>query len=223
MNDASIWDEMHKSLYNPQEFVPSSYAVEKEKSFPKGSQVIDLGGGTGMDAVYFLEKGHKVTILDISDYALSIAKKVAEEKGLGKNLICIKTDFGLDDLPILSESCDVAYSRIALNYFPRKETSQIFASIYKALKKGGKAYITLKSPDDVQEIGYLNKVAEVYEPGVFIDNGILRSRFSKEDLGTMLVNSGISKFSVNAYCENLGESGGKKLQLITNEIIFEKL
>ena len=34
----------------------------------------------------------------------------------------------------------------------------------------GKAYLTFKSPADIEEMEYLTKATSVYEPNVFIDN-----------------------------------------------------
>jgi len=47
---------------------------EKELQFPNGSVVVDLGGGTGEDALYFMQTGHSVVLFDISEYALKVAK-----------------------------------------------------------------------------------------------------------------------------------------------------
>jgi hypothetical protein len=70
---------------------------------------------------------------------------------------------------------------------------------------------------------YLEKSASIYEPGVFIEGGMLRSRFTLEQLEDMLKKAGISKFEVKPYKEDLGEKKeGHHPVLHVNEISFSK-
>ena len=56
MDDAKRWDIIHQRTSQESDR-HSVYAEEKEKLFPRGSIVCDLGGGTGDDAIYFLRNG----------------------------------------------------------------------------------------------------------------------------------------------------------------------
>ncbi len=67
-------------LERPKDRNASNYAMDKEKLFPRNSIVCDLGGGDGIDSLYFIEKGHKVYLYDISDLALKLAVERAKEK-----------------------------------------------------------------------------------------------------------------------------------------------
>src|SRR3989344_5707075 len=173
-DDAKRWDEIHKRLAN-EDYGHSIYAEKVEPQFPRNAVVVDLGGGTGADVVFFLRKGHNVFLLDVSEYALDEAKRRAKEAVVDKKLTVQKIDFGHDKLPLQSGSCDVIYSRVALNYFPKERTTGLFYEIYEALKKGGKAYVTLKSPRDTEEMRFLESTSVIFEPYVFIQNGQLRS------------------------------------------------
>ena len=62
--DAQKWDEVHKGSLN-EEKTHSQYAQDKERLFPRGSIVCDLGGGTGEDILYFLKQGHSVVLFEI--------------------------------------------------------------------------------------------------------------------------------------------------------------
>lgn len=222
LDDAKRWDYIHQKTHEDGDG-HSVYAEEKEKLFPRGSVICDLGGGTGADAVYFLKMGHSVILFDISEFALNVAQKKAKEAGVEKALVVKQVDFGLHELPLQDNSIDVAYSRISLHYFPTNETIGIFSSIFKALKPGGSAYITFKSPDDEREMEYLRENAAEYEQDVFIENGQLRGRFSVEKLKEMLLQAGISNFQVHPYKEALKSDGGGNQQvLLLNEIIFSK-
>lgn len=222
--DINRWNKVHKRKHEEGNDGHSVYAEEKEALFPRGCVVCDLGGGTGDDALYFLRKGHVVILLDISDFAINIAEKKAKDNGFEKSLVTKQIDFGLHELPLNDNSLDVAYSRISLNYFPGDETIWLFSAIYKALKPGGYAYLTLKSDQDTEEMEYLKEAAVEYEPGVYIENGQLRSRFTVEQLKDMLSRSGIQNFGVHPYNEQLGaDKTGHKQILHLNEIIFTKV
>ncbi len=45
-------------------------------------EIFDIGGGPGRYALYLAEKGHKVTLLDLSKRNIAVAKEKALEKGI---------------------------------------------------------------------------------------------------------------------------------------------
>ena len=45
-------------------------------------EILDIGGGPGRYAMYLAEKGHKVSLLDLSKKNIEIAKEKSEEKGI---------------------------------------------------------------------------------------------------------------------------------------------
>jgi ubiquinone/menaquinone biosynthesis C-methylase UbiE len=221
LDDAKRWDLIHQQ--SEDNTVHSHYAEEKEKLFPRGSLVVDLGGGGGQDALYFLRNGHSVVVLDVSEHALSQCRELAKANGFDKQLVTQQVDFGLHKLPIKPNSVDAAYSRISLNYFGKNHTTKLFTDIYNMLKPGGKAYLTFKSPADIEEMEYLTKATSVYEPNVFIDNDQLRSRFTAEQLTEMLKKTGIANFQVNPVEEELAaRKEGHKSKLFVNEIVITK-
>jgi len=220
--DSQRWDIYHQKTYL-EDTNNSKYAEEREILFPRNCIIVDLGGGTGNDALYFLRKGHDVIILDISEFALNTAKERAKKEKLDQKLIVKQVDFGLHAIPIKPNSVDIAYSRISLNYFGREDTIRLFKDIYNILKIGGKAYLTFKSSEDLEEMQYLEKRASLYEPNVFIDNGQLRSRFEEDQLRSMLTEAGIKNYSVSSYDEILtGNKENHKNSLPANEVVFTK-
>ena len=222
ITDEERWDLIHQKTHT-ENTLHSKFAEDVEKNFPRSSIVLDIGGGTGSDALYFLRKGHKVVLLDISAFALKLAQSRAKEENFGDKLVLKKIDFGFEDMPIKPNSVDIVYSRISLNYFGAKHTTKIFRDILTLLKNGGKAFLSFKSPDDESEMEYLRNIASVYEENVFIENGQLRSRFTKEQIEVMLKNAGIQSYVVNPYKEDLtGYRKDHKNILFTNVISFTK-
>ena len=206
----------------------SLYAADKERQFPRNSDVCDLGGGTGTDSLYFASKGHTVTLVDIADETFAKANARAEEQGLAEKFKTVQCDFSFGVLPLEDEAYDVVYSRLALHYFEPQVTAQLFAEIYRILRPGGRTYLTLKSPDDAAEMAFLATTAVEEENGLFNENGRLKSRYTIERLKEILADAGIpeSAYSVESYVEKLGndndivKSGNS--EFVVNEVTLKK-
>jgi S-adenosylmethionine-dependent methyltransferase len=50
------------------------------------ARVLDVGGGTGLDAIPFAKQGHQVTLLDYSGEMIGEAKRSAEEAGVSDRI-----------------------------------------------------------------------------------------------------------------------------------------
>lgn len=221
MKDSDRWDIVHERLHKEDQ-VHSQYAGDVVDEFPEGSIIAELGGGTGNDALYFLSKGHSVVLLDISVFALKKAEDRAKKQGLDAKLITKQCDFGLEKLPLKDNSIDIAYSRISLNYFDAERTSIILHDIFRILKPGGMAFLTFKSPEDEVEKEILEETASIFEPGVYIQGGQLRSRFSKEQLEGILRTAHVKEFKIDPYQEELPEIKGVNPVLYVNNVTFTK-
>lgn len=206
--------------------LPSDYAVKVESEFPRTAKICDLGGSSGVDALYFVSKGYEVTIVDISDAALDRAKLRAVAVGKANQLNTILDDYSDATISIAENTYDVVYARLSLHYFNRDTTKRLLAEINKKLKPQGKAYLTFKSPADTAELEHLKRTAKEVEPGIFAEEGIIKSRFTKDDLNQLLKEAGISNFAVKEIAEDFSgkndsiKSGNN--QLLLNEVRFTK-
>jgi len=223
-NLVSYWNQSHKKYLNKTQRNTSHYAIEREKQFPRKCNVIDLGGGFGIDSIYFAEKGHNVTLVDISPLALKEAEKLANSRHL--SIKTIQLNLETDAFPIKTESIGVVYSRLALHYFDVDTTKRIFQEIYRVLNENGKTFLTLKSPRDAVELEFLKQNSQQIEPGIFLEEGYIRSRYSKTQLENILKEANIHSFIIEPYIEKLDstkdyiKSGGK--QFLLNEVIISK-
>lgn len=219
-----IWDTSHSNIPSGKDF--SRYAESQLSEIEPNSSVCDLGGGTGADSILFAQKGHRVTLYDISPLALERAKDKATELELELNTV--QSDFGSEEFTLPADSFNFIYSRLALHYFPSTQLARILASVYSSLRAGGKAKITLKSPTDEKEMEFLKSTAEEVEPGVFSEEGQIKTRFSLAQLKVILQQASIpdNSYSLDEISEDLGgrvdavKSGNKVMSL--NEITITK-
>ncbi len=115
---------------------------------------------------------------------------------------------------------------MSLHYFYPERTTEIIKDIYRVLKTGGTAYIVVKSPEDKKEMEWLENNTKQLEEGIFHENGLIKTRFSKEQYRNFLRNVGISDFSINDYTEQFGDQKifvkSKADKLLYIEIIIKK-
>jgi len=222
----TYWNNSSASI--PDDKDVSNYAIEKEKLFPRESVICDLGGGTGADALYFLQKGHQVTLIDVSDLALSKALTTARNLGFEDLIKTKQHDLNTGQLPLQADTYDVVYSRLALHYFRSAILSQLISGIYAALKSNGVAYLTLKSPDDQAEMKYLEETSAKLEDGVFDEDGHIKTRFNIKQLEQILLSADLPKgaFKIRRCIEKLDGRKDKvksgSTQLLINEIELHK-
>lgn len=199
----SHWNK--STFERPQNRKPSNYAIDKEKMFPRNSVICDLGGGDGTDSLYFLEKGHKVYLYDISDIGLKRAEESAKKKGFADKLVAKQIDLSEDNIPAEDNFFDVVYSRLSLHYFYPKRIAEILKDVYRILKDERIAYIVVKSPEDENEMSWLKSNTKKLGEGIYSEGGLIKTRFTKEQYRNFLKNAGISNFSLNDYIERFGK------------------
>ena len=200
----SHWNKSHEG--HPQNRPSSKYGIEKEKLYPRNSIICDLGGGDGTDSLHFLRKGHTVFLYDISKSALKMAIQKAGREGLESKLKTFQMDLAKGKIPIQENIFDVLYSRLSLHYFYQDKTIEILKEVHRVLKDSGIAYIAVKSPKDIKEMQFLRNNSREIDKGVFVDNeGMTKSRFTKEQYKEMLKKADIANFEINEYTEHFGK------------------
>jgi len=169
---------------------PSIFAHWVINLFPHKGNLLDLGAGQGQDSRFFAQRGYNVTMTDISDVALDIAKQK-----LAKSIhsrITIRAHDLTTPLPFPDNAFEIVYSHLALQYFDAKTTHMIFEEIYRILKPGGMAACLLNSIHD-PDYHSGNEI----EPGLIVINGIYKHYFSDATILPF-----INKFHVLVLDEN---------------------
>lgn len=143
----SIWDDFHILKSNNPKNPQLIYEREPDMDtlnrlifdLEPNSNILDLGSGDGIDAIYFASKGFNITALDISEVAVN------ELKQKSPNIDCRVYDIKSANIPYPDEYFDLIYSRLSLHYFDRYDLNLIIHNIKSKLKKGGVLYITSKT------------------------------------------------------------------------------
>jgi tellurite methyltransferase len=80
------WDKRYREGYYSGVLEPHRLLQEFWHLMPAGL-VVDIASGTGRDALFLAEKGFPVCAIDLSNEALRIIRKDAENRGIGVSLI----------------------------------------------------------------------------------------------------------------------------------------
>ena len=75
-HEAVYWNERAKTMYDDEDYcAPRVKAFLEFVDIPAGASVIDIASGIGVLTLPLIEKGCRVTAVDISDYSLDVLKK----------------------------------------------------------------------------------------------------------------------------------------------------
>lgn len=164
----SEWNRLNNP-YTRVEYCSTVYLIEKY--FPKTGHIIDIGSGAGRYSLELLKKGYKVSLLDISNNELEIAKRKIEESNLIAEKYYCKSALELDFLQ--DETFDGALVMGPLYHIHSLEDRQkVLQDTYRILKKNGVALISyintwgaLKAsasefPESFQDIEHFQKYIE---------------------------------------------------------------
>ncbi len=98
-------------------------------------RVLDVGGGDGMDAIYYAKMGHLVTLTDCAPTMLAEARKSAETEGVLDRLTLYQTD--QNTLPDLDgqQPFDLILCHMMIEFVP--DTRILLKNMCKLLANGG--------------------------------------------------------------------------------------
>lgn len=107
---------------------------------PENSLILDIGCGTGRDAKYFIEHGHRVVGIDICEpFILELQKTTPGEYSIG--------DIVDGDSLVYKREYDALWSNTSLVHLSRWEAKQVMQNCFRALKKWGCFFVGTKYSD----------------------------------------------------------------------------
>lgn len=147
--------------------------------------ILDLGCGLGRHALYFTQKGFKVTAVDLSAEAIAFNIEMQEEQGA--DYLCKRAD--MMKLPFANDAFDRVFSYHVISHQDTAGVQQVLQEIARVLKPGGKVFLTLCSKEHYafSEEGFprvdentvlKTEGAEEDVPHFFADKEILKKLFT---------------------------------------------
>lgn len=140
VNDTAYWDRYYKTGICSTE--PSLFARYVVQQMEPGRKLIELGCGNGRDAVYFSQKGMKVTAIDLSAQAITTLLEQEIEN------VCFVLGSFVENEVHKTNSYDYAYSRFTLHAIDEEQENLLLDNVYKGLQPGGKFFIEVRSIHD---------------------------------------------------------------------------
>ncbi len=90
------WDHRYRAE-GARSTEPAAFLVEVAPQLQPGSHILDVGGGSGRNAIWLAQQGHQVTIADISEPGLDLARDAARKAGV--EVATVLMDFDTDPIP----------------------------------------------------------------------------------------------------------------------------
>lgn len=136
--DESALDEWKRLKEHPFEFIFTTF--EMDRFIKEGDSILDIGGGPGRYSIYYAKKGHPVTLIDLSDGNIAMAKKRARQNKV-KISAYAKDCLGLEDLN-LGLFDHVFLMGPLYHLLNEKDRVKAVEIALKHLKKGGHLYVS---------------------------------------------------------------------------------
>ena len=132
--------QFHPTAGLPWEIGHHDKNIEEVLDCQSGS-VLELGCGSGNDAIWFAKKGFNVTAVDISEKEINLAKE--KSKGISN------INYIVDDVHSFStkENFDIIYDRGCIHNNQSSLVDILFPKLYQLLKDDGKIIILTGNPN----------------------------------------------------------------------------
>ncbi len=166
---------------------PSEDSVYLAKKWQEegAHSILDLGCGRGRHALYFTQKGFKVTAVDLSAEAIEYNIKFQKEQGV--DYLCKRAD--MMNLPFANDAFDRVFSYHVISHQDTTGVQHVLQEISRVLKPEGKVFLTLCAKEHYafseenfprldENTVLKTEGAEVEVPHFFADKKILKKLFA---------------------------------------------
>jgi SAM-dependent methyltransferase len=177
---ASFWDGLFRHRratgrdLNPEGFWATQWLQLLD--LPAGQAALDLGCGTGGDALALARHSVQVVGLDYSHEAIAQAREKSSALGVPATFVC--ADMAAP-LPFADRRFDVVMSNVAIHCLPAVDLRATLQEIARVLVPGGRFLFHVNSLEDMR---FRPKVrVHELEPGYFLESDGQTIHFFSED------------------------------------------
>ncbi|MET8864386.1 class I SAM-dependent methyltransferase [Nonomuraea sp. NPDC004580] len=165
-----LWNEHHRKYWHSEErSTPTPLAHLLAAQLSPGRRILELGCGSGRDAVHLQSLGHTVTASDFSEFAVRENVHAWRTSGVRFLIQDLRTPLAF---PV--GAFDAVYARLSLHYFSDSVTRDIFREVHRVLRPGGLILFSCRSIDDP-----LYGQGEKLGPQLYRSGGQVRHFFSE--------------------------------------------
>jgi SAM-dependent methyltransferase len=150
----AYWDDFYTRNHI---MTPSQFCVSVCTDIPESSTILELGSGSGRDALFFARCGHNVVGVDLSKSAIQSCNAKASEMGL-RHIEFVQGDLGKpSDISaahslarnIVGENGTlIFFSRFVMHSLDEQQEDQLFAALKDCLSPGDLMYFEFRSKED---------------------------------------------------------------------------
>jgi len=122
--------------------MPWDDVCDFERALDRQSMILEVGCGTGRNAVHFASMGHRVVAMDISLGMLRLAVKRIRGRGLSSSAHFFQGD--ASSLPLKDETVSACVYVAALHHLPtRQERVDSLREVARCLRPDGRAIVSV--------------------------------------------------------------------------------
>jgi cyclopropane fatty-acyl-phospholipid synthase-like methyltransferase len=149
---------------------PEIVAMVESGRFPARSHALDLGCGTGTNAIYLAQRGFEVTGVDISRRAISLARRKARSANLATQIRFERGDVTLMRRWALGLSIDFAYDIGCFHNLEAEARGRYVAALTGVLKPGAIYMLYAFEPSADQRGVGLDEIAALFDQAYRLDS-----------------------------------------------------
>jgi ubiquinone/menaquinone biosynthesis C-methylase UbiE len=122
---------------NPYKFPWIMERIDRESKLLQGKHLLEIGCGMGYDSLEFLKRGVRVTAIDLTENAVTIAAQHFAVEGVKPEAVQVGNAL---DLPFPDATFDAVWSNGVLH--ATGDTQRAINEVWRVLKPGGRAIIS---------------------------------------------------------------------------------
>lgn len=142
-DNTAMWNERYKDSEYFYGTEPNDFLRENFYNIAKGGKVLCIADGEGRNSVFLAAQGYKVTALDLSEWGLEKARKLASKKMTSITTICADINtYALEES--YWDGIVVIFAHL-----PKTERLAMYHKIFSALKPGACIIMEVYSPEQI--------------------------------------------------------------------------